>query len=309
MINIIFSTYNGSSTIDRMLNAIAQSDLSMDQWRVIAVDNGSTDLTANILSKHKKFIPMTILSYTERGKNKALNFALQYVDAEFVVFTDDDVVPEKDWLRKHLEYAEKNEMAAIIGGAIEPDWPAPPPQWLLDGVPMEAVYAVTEPTQKTGAIDPSKVWGPNMLVRSEVFNAGFQFNEQVGPAEGQYIMGSETEFNKRVVSAGYQCHFNAQARVKHQIRLHQMEPGWLAKRAFRRGRHLASISQPSNKKNWLFGAPRWLWKDLAISFVGQARCKLFGTPTSAMRSTWRLGISKGQAYQYRLSNVKDRRSN
>jgi GT2 family glycosyltransferase len=75
-----------------------------------------------------------------------------------------------------------------------------------------------------------------MFVRRRVFEAGFRFNEQVGPSAGNYIMGSETDFVLRAAAAGYSAWWCPDVQVHHIIHSEQLTRKWLFKRAYRHGK-------------------------------------------------------------------------
>ena len=66
-------------------------------WKLIIVDNGSTDLTKQVIRTFEEKIPVTYLFEAQRGKNVALNIGLLHVDGDLIVLTDDDAVPHPDW--------------------------------------------------------------------------------------------------------------------------------------------------------------------------------------------------------------------
>ena len=103
-----------------------------------------------------------------------------------------------------------------------------------------------------------------MAVRRAVFDAGFLFNPDVGPAAGQYTMGSEVEFSGRLAKAGHTAWWVPGAPVGHIIREHQLTRDWIIQRAFRLGRHMCHQEReqiPAGTAMWR-GAPRWRYGQL-----------------------------------------------
>jgi glycosyltransferase involved in cell wall biosynthesis len=58
-------------------------------WKLVIVDNGSTDRTRDKLR-------LTYLFEFKRGKNAGLNTGLAHVEGDLIVLTDDDAVPRTD---------------------------------------------------------------------------------------------------------------------------------------------------------------------------------------------------------------------
>lgn len=218
-----------------MLDAFAVLQPPHGGWHVLAVDNGSTDDTLRILNGASERLPLAVLQEPQAGKNRALNHALDHVRGDLLVLTDDDVVPERDWLLQLEAGAREHPDCDVFGGTIRPVWPAPPPAWLTEaGLPLHVLYALAD--RPSGPCAPSDIFGPNMAIRTQLFREGLRFNPSVGPdGTARYAMGSETELLLRLEHAGHRAWFVAEAVVGHQVRPEQMERDWVLGRAYRHG--------------------------------------------------------------------------
>ncbi|NHN36726.1 glycosyltransferase family 2 protein [Pseudomaricurvus alcaniphilus] len=288
MLTVLFATYNGSKTLQRSLQSFTELEKPRGGYKLVVVDNASTDSTPEILSKFEDKLPLTVLRTERRGKNIALNLGLEYVDGDLVVFTDDDTQPNKDWLVQHRSFADQHHDVAMWGGVIEPIWPSPPPSWILDQVPLGAVFALTDPDQTTGPISPNMVWGGHMAVRSEVFASGHRFDEKIGPAAGQYTMGSEVEFTCRIAEAGYKSWYLKEAVVGHIIRPNQIKRGWVVKRAYRFGRlaYLRKQQEEGYNKNLIKGVPRWKYGAVMYSTIKSFYFRMIGNQAACFQADW-----------------------
>ena len=221
-----------------------------EDWKIIAVDNASTDRTGEILSRYQSRLPLTILSQPARGKNKALNIAIPALAGDLVVFTDDDVIPKSDWLIRLRGAAAEHPEYDIFGGRITPHWIEEPPGWLFDLLPTGDGVCDYGRAFGNWSHFGRAVWGPNMALRARVFADGSRFDEAIGPGPGQYIMGGETEFTLRLQNRGYRALHVREAVVKHIIRPHQVDPKWVIQRTYRSGRDHAA-------GGWAIGKPEW----------------------------------------------------
>jgi glycosyltransferase involved in cell wall biosynthesis len=259
------ATCNGAKTLPKVLNAYEKLLSPAGGWSAIIVDDGSTDETGNIVASYASRLPIQYLHQERSGKNTALNRGVELAlaqggaeaKAQLFVMTDDDATPDPDWLVAMQACAGEHPDHDLFGGAIVPDWGAPPPDWILRNVPLGLAFAIT--TFNDGPIQPGAIWGPNMAVRRRVFDAGHRFDPNVGPNRGNYVMGSETEFNKRIVAAGHQAWFCNSARVHHFIRPHQLTEEFCLGRAFRGGRGSCLEAGSLAHYPTLFGVPRWLY--------------------------------------------------
>jgi glycosyltransferase involved in cell wall biosynthesis len=236
-VTVLFATLNGAHTLPRMLGTLGALASPSDGWKVVAVDNGSTDDSLNILEQHTRKIPMMVVKEPRRGKNIALNTGLALVEGDIIAFTDDDIILPRDWLVSIENVAAARAEYDIFGGAIYPVWEEPPPAWVFECVPK---YFLGWTDFSEGPVKGHAIWGGNMAVRAAVFRE-HKFAEGVE-------MGSETEFIMRTEGSGHRCwHFHASP-VGHIIRPYQLTPEWHAQRAYQHGRGREMITDIYNKE-------------------------------------------------------------
>jgi glycosyltransferase involved in cell wall biosynthesis len=247
-------------------------------WKVVAVDNGSSDDTLSILEKRAARLPMSVVSEPRPGKNIALNAGLALVEGDIVALTDDDILLPVDWLVAIERVAGEKPDYDILGGPISPVWEEPPPDWVSRCVP-KGLLGLTDFAE--GPVDPHLVWGGNMAVRTAVFHE-HKFAEGIGPnGSAAYAKGSEINFTVRAAKRGHRCwHFHA-APVGHIIRPYQLEPDWLLQRAYNQGRGNRRVFHGNNDEALvrLFGYPlrRVLGLVDSVRNVATAACSVATT--------------------------------
>jgi len=126
----------------------------------------------------------------ERGLSGARNTGIQAVNAEIIVFIDDDAIASPTW----LEVLSKNYRAPSVmgvGGSIVPDWTSARPKWF-----PEEFYWVVGCTYR-GMPEERKpirnLIGCNMSFRREVFLTIGNFREGVGRIDTLPFGCEETE--------------------------------------------------------------------------------------------------------------------
>lgn len=303
MLSILFASHNGATTLPLMLEAFCNLQIPDGGWKIIAVDNASTDNTSEILRKYSSKLPLEVIFCGERGKNRALNTGITNIEGDLVILTDDDIVPNADWLIEFEKSARLHSEFDIFGGAIKPYWQSPPPSWILNShhVNMVVLYGLTPTYFKEGDIEPWAIWGANMMVRSKIFSSGYRFNEMVGPASGAYIMGSEKEFITRLSSAGHRCYFTPFPVVQHIIRPQQMERQWMIKRAFRSGRqHRYDINsnEYTSVIQRFIGIEPWQVRTLVESLFAAAFLRILFLKDKSFIYEWNIYNITGQIYQH-----------
>lgn len=297
MLSVIFATYNGADTLPTMLDAFTHLEQPIE-WEVIAIDNASSDATSEILASYQTRLPLQIIYESRRGKNYALNRGLQNVRGDLVVFTDDDVIPEPDWLTCLLACAESRSDFDIFGGRILPHWNATPDPVVLRNAPLGITYGITPSRQETGPIFPGLIWGANMAVRKRVFDAGHRFNEGVGPNGRNYIMGSETEFNIRAAREGHKAWFCNTARIAHIIRVDQLQPSWVLGRAYRFGRsQWIQESTSGFDVPCIGGIPRWRFAAIAKEYARWISATIRLDKDTRFKADWEIHFLRGYLSQ------------
>ncbi len=236
-ITVLMASRDGEHVLPRTLGAYRQTRAPGVGWKIVIVDNGSTDSTSEIIEPFKKDLPLEVLRQSLPGKNRALNTGLAAVEGRLVIITDDDAIPHPSFLTAWARFLETGHDYELFGGSIEPLFEVPPPNWVLESRLLFALM-FSERDLPEGPIDAGDIYGPNMAVRASIFDRGFRFDENIGPnaSDPDYPMGSESEFCRRVASSRVKCWFAREARVFHLVRPAQLTaPAW-AKRAYRCGR-------------------------------------------------------------------------
>ena len=282
MLTVLMATYNGAATLPEVLRAYTALARPAGGWRLVIADNGSSDATAEVIAAFQGRLPLSPLHVARRGKNAALNAALELVlrqsgdGQDLLVFTDDDAIPRVDWLRRLQQCAARQPGHALFGGAIVPAWRLPPAPWLHARTPAGLTWGLTEPGLPDGPIYPGLVWGANMAVRRRIFADGLRFDDSIGPNGASYAMGGEVNFNLRLAQAGHLAWFCPQACVAHIIRAHQVAVPWVLRRAWLHGRGRFRQQTDSTVPRWMLGRlmrdsigwlGAWLRRDREDMFV------------------------------------------
>jgi len=247
MLTVLLATRNGARTLPRVLEAFVCLQAPRGGWKLVVIDNASTDQTSAIVHSFRERLPLTYTFEENLGKNFALNSGLAHLEGDLAVFTDDDVFPKTDWLIRLQAAAEIERSYAIFGGVVLPHWELYPPNW-VSWAPTTVAFALTDPRWENGPTRPEFILGPNMAVRVEIFRAGYRFDSTIGPRGGDYAMGSETEFVLRLARQGHKAWHVRDAIVEHFVRSYQLQKSWVLGRAVRYGRgcfRIEKIASPA----------------------------------------------------------------
>ncbi|MDY6774166.1 MAG: glycosyltransferase [Candidatus Nanohaloarchaea archaeon] len=120
-VTLIMPAYNEEGTIREALeNAL---NLDYPNYRVLMVDDGSTDSTLDIASEFAGHEKLTVLEHEEnQGKSAALNTALEVTDSEYVAVQDADSSIDEGTLEEALAKFEQNDDLGAVIASIRPLW-------------------------------------------------------------------------------------------------------------------------------------------------------------------------------------------
>jgi L-malate glycosyltransferase len=290
---VLMATHNGARTLPIVLGAYCNLQSVPSEWKLVIVDNASTDSTREIIESFQTKLPVTYIHEPRVGKNIALNTGLEKISGDLVVLTDDDAVPRPDWLVEARRVAEAQPSYSVFGGTVVPQWEVPPDDWILEYVTYK--YAVTDPAWEEGPILPLWVYGLNMAIRAEVFKAGHRFDIELGPRGSNYQQGDETEFLQRIGRSGFRCWHCKSMVVAHIIRKHQMTKKWLLRRAIPIGS--AEFRRAFQEKDLpiaLFGVPRYLIRQIMLQGFQVGCAALRGDSNRILKERFRFNCLIGK---------------
>lgn len=114
LLSVIIPTYNRKKYLIESLDALARQSLPGDQYEVIVVDDGSIEEISEI--KEMQF-PYTLqyLRQENQGDAAARNFGARHSQTSLLVFLDDDMLVEDDYLATMIEAHERSEKLVVMG--------------------------------------------------------------------------------------------------------------------------------------------------------------------------------------------------
>lgn len=107
-LSVIMTTYNAPEWLEKVL--WGYSVQSHQDFEMIIGDDGSTDETRDIIDRVRNATDMQIKHVWQEDngfrKCRILNKSILEVESDYVVFTDGDCIPRKDFLEVHARGAE-----------------------------------------------------------------------------------------------------------------------------------------------------------------------------------------------------------
>ncbi len=105
---------NAQLVVRRAMKSIVEQDFPRDQMEVLVVDGYSRDNTLKIIEDNLRKTGITYKVFFEnKGLGYARQVAVKNASSDYIVWIDGDVTVEKDYIRKQVEFMDKNPDVAI----------------------------------------------------------------------------------------------------------------------------------------------------------------------------------------------------
>ena len=110
----LMSTYNAGPHLRPALDSILAQ--TVDDWRLVAVDDGSSDGTREVLAEYGQDERLRVeLFERNRGQTAALNHGLSLVETEWVARLDQDDLAAPERIERQLAYLESTPGVVALG--------------------------------------------------------------------------------------------------------------------------------------------------------------------------------------------------
>lgn len=261
--SIIVCTYNRAESLRDTLAALRNLHAPIGMtWEVLVVDNNSKDHTRAVVEDAMRDWPRLRYEFEgAQGLSHARNRGIACSTGDVILFTDDDVLPEPEWLQKTLEGLEQYG-AEASGGWIGPIWESPPPAWLTER--FHGFLAVRTERTDDYAItaDTPAPFGANMAFRRTVFDRVGLFDTSRGRKGAVLASGEDGEMFERILAAGMPVVFLGSSRVHHKVESFRLTKRYFRRWRFQTSRNIAQSRGVQGDRR-LFNIPLYVFPQLA----------------------------------------------
>ena len=152
----------------RVLEALREQTLPLDQWELLIIDNASKKPVTD--SFDLNWHPHGRITREEKlGKMLAWLKGISEARGNIMVFVDDDNVLEPDYLEQVLVVSGQWPFIGAWGGSVRPEFESPPPSWIGDQMWRLSIEEVKEDVWSNVREGfETKPLGAGMCIRKEV---------------------------------------------------------------------------------------------------------------------------------------------
>jgi glycosyltransferase involved in cell wall biosynthesis len=192
--SVLIPTYHRNDLLAQCLDRLAPSvqTLAADQYEVIVSDDGKNSTAEALIKENYPWVCW--VKGPQRGPAANRNFAATQAKHPWLVFTDDDCLPEPGWLKAYADAIQPG--ICVYEGCTTCHTPFSP---LVEETPENL----------TGGC----LWSCNFMIARSVFQEVHGFDEAF-----PFPFQEDTDFRERVKSAGHRFPFLTEATVDHPPR-------------------------------------------------------------------------------------------
>lgn len=212
-IDIVIPSFNGKYLLEKHLPQVFENSDYLN--KVIIVDNGSTDGTIDWL---KKDFPEVVIVKNSKniGFTKPINQGVTKSTSEYIVLLNNDVHPEKGYLKNILDFFEDDKVFAVSFNENESSWPL---------VSWDGKIQFTRGEDKSKSRYTAWASGGSAIFRRSIWDKLGGFNEIYSP-----FYWEDIDIGYRAWKSGYKVIWDNESLVfhEHESTAKKINPSYLS---------------------------------------------------------------------------------
>jgi GT2 family glycosyltransferase len=276
---VVVCTRNRAEQLGPTLDALDRQTLA--RFSVLVVDQ-SDAIDDRLVARARDDERLTVVGDSGRGLSRARNLALRAAATDWLVFLDDDCVPEPGWAAALRDAFRSHPQAEFVSGHVGAGR-----RQQESRLPQYAVFPVEEPRTVSGRWRwPHDIgFGVCFAVRRAAALRLGGWDERLGPGVSAFPASDDMDFNFRFLRDGGIAHLTPRARATHEQwrsddELVRLFAGYMASWVGFSVKHLRTTG---------LAAGLWLW-----SYALRDTMRMFAS-AARHRSRVRLRIALGKA--------------
>lgn len=264
--SVVIATYNRAHLLVDTLHSLeAQRVPGGLRWEVVVVDNNSRDETREVVRRFSKKSSLTVqYAFEPRlGQSFARNLGIEMADGAVILFTDDDIIPNPDWVRRMVSTITTDDLDGA-GGRVLPRWEAPVPRWLSTRPDLRTWLALAEEDQACLLTYPllvtRRIVGASMAFRRDVFEKFGRFPTTLGHRGARLYGGEEVEFVNQLLLKKKRIRYDPSIVVCHRIGANRLSKSFFLRRHFDHAYGEARFL--SRERRAVLGVSPWQYRQL-----------------------------------------------
>jgi glycosyltransferase involved in cell wall biosynthesis len=262
IVTVAVCTWNRAALLDRTLARMRELHVPAGaEWELLVVNNNCTDHTDAVIARHAGPLPLRRIAEPKPGLSYARNSALAAARGAYLLWTDDDVLVEPDWLVEAVAALDRFGADGFFG-RVFPWWElGHPPAWydpLFDGM-----FALLDlgPRSFVCAPDGPPGVGANHGFRTAALRALGGYRTDLGVTAGKGGGGEDVDVFNRAHAAERKLVYAAGAVVRHYVPAARCTKRFYRRYVWNGSRHhLRMLRGETPSVPTVFGIPRYFYR-------------------------------------------------
>jgi len=210
-LSVVIPTYNRCQILDKAISAYLRQTAGQSIAEMIVVDDGSTDVTKEVVTKWSQTssIPIRYFRQENKGPAAARNVGIGQARGDLILFTDDDILPAPNLVSEHLNFHRRSPefTTAVLGRVNWADEVQPTP--FMNWYGSDFLFAYGSFIGRT-ELDYPDFYSCNVSLKTAFLRRHGFFDEEFKSAAYEDI-----ELGYRLKKAGMRLVYNPQALGHH----------------------------------------------------------------------------------------------
>jgi cellulose synthase/poly-beta-1,6-N-acetylglucosamine synthase-like glycosyltransferase len=112
LVSIVIPAHNASKSLPACLDALERQTMLRERYEIIVANDGPGDAEVGAIADRHG---VTFLSQPQRGAAAARNLGAKQAQGEILLFTDDDCIPESNWVEAMIAPFADQEVVGVCG--------------------------------------------------------------------------------------------------------------------------------------------------------------------------------------------------
>ena len=205
MLSIIIPAYNEEATIGKVIDKVLSIDIDKE---IVAVDDGSTDNTGDVLDGFARRYPETIRVMhcpSNRGKGSAIRAAIPHLRGDIVIIQDADLEYDPEDILRVVKPIMEGKAQVVYGSRVLRKNPRFNAKYYWGGRLLSAVTNLLYGTRITDEPTCYKAFKTDILKKIDLKCTGFEFCPEVtakAARAGYKIQEVPISYNPRPFNEG-----------------------------------------------------------------------------------------------------------
>lgn len=182
------------------------------------IDNNSADDTKRVCAEFAASSPLPVHYFFEgcQGLSHARNRAIREAGGDILLFTDDDVIVDREWLAQ-FERSFREHLADAVFGPIRPEWQGNAPPWFSPA--LNAAYALLDYGSAPFRVTERRYefYGANFGVRKRALQESGGFDVRLGRTADRLGIGEDLRLFLALLESNREIVYDPAIAVWHVI--------------------------------------------------------------------------------------------